>query len=1066
MLRSLIEFCLQRRPLVLAAFAAFLAVGYATFLKLNIEAYPDPAPPIIEIITQWPGQSPEEVERYITIPVEIAVASTPGLKFIRSNTVFALSFIRMQFEYGQDYYFVRQQAINRLSGIALPNGVQPVISPAGTISEIYRYQLKGPPGMDLIELKTLQDWVVERKLRIVPGVSDVLTLGGKTKEYQAEIDLNRMMSHGLTLPQVINAISTSNANVGGRTLSIGEQSVNVRGLGNVRSLEDMGNIVLTQQNGVPVLLSDIATVQVGFVPRLGIAGRDDTTDIIYGVVLMQKFERTMDMVSRVRAAVQRISTDGSLPPGVTIEPFYDRGDLVAITVNTVLHNMLFGIVLIFLIQWLFLGDLRCAIIVSATIPVALFLAVIITVMRGESANLLSVGAIDLGIIVDSTVIMLENIFRHLAHHGSSPGDENRDDTLADRLRKILTGAVEVDQAILFSVIITIAAFIPLFTMQGVEGQIFGPMSRTYAYALIGAVIATFTITPVLASVILPKHVKEVETLLVRGLRRVYQAILPLAVRRYKVAAAIAAIFLVTCGTIGSRLGTEFLPKLEEGNLCIRALLPPTIALEAGMDSVARMRQIIKSYAPVRTVVSEQGRGEDGTDPDGSFVAEFFVPLKPFEEWPKGLTKEAMVKQMSEELNREFIGVDFNFSQYIQDNIEEAVSGVKGENSIKIFGRDLEELQRLSKEVKNELSEIRGVRDPGVFNLLGQPNLVIRIDRAKAARYGFSVGDINAVVQAAIGGQEATRIYEGEMNFGFAVRLAPEYRLSIDAIRSVPVALPNSDSKTPPAYIALGDLGEVKLETGAAYIYRENSQRFVPLKFSVRERDLGSTIAEAQERIARKVPMPQGYRIDWAGEFGALVEAQKRLAVIVPLSLVLIFMLLYSLFNSVRDSLLALSGIPFAVCGGILGLIVADLNFSISAAIGFISLLGVSAMDGILLVSYIRREIEEGAGTEEAVLNAGQTRMRQVFMTGLSACIGLVPAAISTGIGSQVQQPLACVIVGGMLLSPICSLLVIPTLARMFMPFVPNRVAVAAAAPQLDDPTGGPGPQQPDVPQPA
>src|SRR5436190_3144355 len=464
MLRSLIALCLQRRPLVLAAFAAFLGVGYVTFLKLNIEAYPDPAPPIIEIITQWPGQSPEEVERYITIPVEIAVASTPGLKYIRSNTVFALGFLRLQFEYERNYYFVRQQAINRLKDVTLPLGVQPVISPAGGISEIVRYQLKGPPGMDLIELKTLQDWVVERKLRIVPGVSDVLTLGGKTKEYQAEIDLNRMMSYGLALPQVLNAISSSNANVGGRTLNIGEQSVNVRGLGNVRSLEDMGNIVLTQQNGVPVLLSDISTIQVGFVPRLGIAGRDEATDIIYGIVLMQKFERTMEMVTRVRAAVQRLNTDGSLPRGVTIEPFYDRGDLVAITVNTVLHNMLFGIALIFLIQWLFLGDLRCAIIVSATIPVALFLAVIITVMRGESANLLSVGAIDLGIIVDSTVIMLENIFRHLAHHDSAPGVETPDDSLADRLRRILTGAVEVDRAILFSVIITIAAFIPLFTM--------------------------------------------------------------------------------------------------------------------------------------------------------------------------------------------------------------------------------------------------------------------------------------------------------------------------------------------------------------------------------------------------------------------------------------------------------------------------------------------------------------------------------------------------------------------------------------------------------------------------
>jgi cobalt-zinc-cadmium resistance protein CzcA len=460
-----------------------------------------------------------------------------------------------------------------------------------------------------------------------------------------------------------------------------------------------------------------------------------------------------------------------------------------------------------------------------------------------------------------------------------------------------------------------------------------------------------------------------------------------------------------------------------------------------------MRNIIASYAPVRTVVSEQGRGEDGTDPDGSFVAEFFVPLKPFDEWSKSLSKEELVRQMSEQLKREFVGVDFNFSQYIQDNIEEAVSGVKGENSVKIFGRDLAELERLSKALKTEIATVPGVTNPGGFTLLGQPNLIIKVDRAKAARYGFSVGDINAVVQAAIGGQEVTRVYEGEMNFALTVRFAPEYRRSIDAIRAIPVALPNNDPKAPIAYIALGELGEVKLETGAAYIYRENNQRFVPVKYSVRGRDLGSTVAEAQAVIAKKVPLPPGYRMEWTGEFGALVEAQKRLAIIVPLSLLLIMMLLYSLFNSIRDSLLALSGIPFAVAGGILGLYVAGLNFSISAAIGFISLFGVSAMDGILLVSYIRKNMSEGLPRDDAIILAGQTRMRQIFMTGLSACIGLVPAAISTGIGAQVQQPLACVIVGGMLLSPICSLLAIPTLARMVMPerSDPDRVEAVPAA---------------------
>jgi heavy metal efflux system protein len=817
-------------------------------------------------------------------------------------------------------------------------------------------------------------------------------------------------------------------------------------VGVLGSISDINNIVVSQQGGLPVVLSDIARNQIGYTPRLGIAARDNQDDILFGIVLMQKLERTMDVVTRVRAAIERINNDGSLPPGVRIEPYYDRGDLVAITVRTVMHNMLFGIALIFLIQWIFLGNLRCALIVSATIPVALFLAVIITVLRGDSANLLSVGAIDLGIIVDGTVIMVENIFRHLAHHAARhPTDVSR----GDRLHRILAAAVEVDKPIFFSVVITIAAFLPLFTMQGVEGQIFGPMSRTYAYALLGAVIATFTVTPVMASLLLPDRVTEVETFLVRHIRSVYERVLVLAVKNARIAATIALAFLILCGGLGMRLGTEFLPKLEEGNLWIRALLPPTITLDAGRDTVNKIRAVIASYPPVRTVVSEQGRGEDATDPDGSFVAEFFVPLKPFDEWPAGLTKPKLVKELSARLESEFIGVDFNFSQYIQDNIEEAVSGVKGENSVKIFGRDLGELERLSKAVKEELSKVPGVTDPGAFNLLGQPNLVIQVDRAKAARYGITVADMNTVVQAAIGGQEVTRIYEGEMNFALTVRLAPQYRDNVDAIRSVPVALPNSDPKSPTAYIALGDVAEVRLETGAAYIYRQNTERFVPIKYSVRGRDLGSTVADAQARIAKNVQLKEGYRLEWSGEFGALVEAKKRLAIIVPLSLLLIMMLLYSLFNSVRDSLLALAGIPFAACGGILGLYVFGLNFSVSAAVGFISLFGVSAMDGILLVSYIRRRLDEGFGKDEAIIGSAQARMRQIFMTGFSACIGLVPAAFSTGIGSQVQQPLACVIVGGMLLSPICSLLVIPTLARLVMPTV--RRTVPAGRDQAAEP---------------
>src|SRR6476469_717704 len=694
MLRSLIALCLARRPLVLVAFAVFLGIGFAAFTTLNIEAYPDPAPPIIELIAQWPGQSPEEVERYVTIPIEIAVSSTPGLKYLRSNTVFALGFIRLQFDYGRDYYFVRQEALNRLKDVELPAGVQPVISPAGTISEIFRYQLVGPPNIDLIELRTLQDWVVERRLRLVSGVSDVLVLGGKTKEFQAEIDLDRMRAFNLTLPQIITAIGASNATVGGRTISLGEQAVNVRGLGVLTSVKDMDNIVLTQQGSLPVLLSDIAKNQVGFRPRLGLAGRDDQTDVVNGIVLMQKFE-------------------GTLPKGVQIVPFYDRGDLVGITVNTVLHNMMFGIALIFFIQWLFLGNLRSAIIVAATIPVALFVAVIITVLRGESANLLSIGAIDLGIIVDGTVIMVENIFRHLAHH-TRRAITDPQASLTDKLRRVLAAAVEVDKAIFFSVIITIAAFLPLFTMQGVEGQIFGPMARTYAYALTGAVIATFTVTPVMASILLPEKVQEIETILVRFIRGIYSALLPMAVKNVRIAAMVAAAFLIIVGVLGARLGPEFVLRLEEGNLWIRAVMPPTITLEAGQEAVAAIRKAILEFAPVQTVASEQGRGDDATDPDGSFLAEFFVPLKPQGEWPKGLTKIQLVDQMNAKLNSEFIGIDFNFSQYIQDNIEEAVSGVKGENSVKLFGPDLSELERLSKAIKNELAKVPGVVNPAAF----------------------------------------------------------------------------------------------------------------------------------------------------------------------------------------------------------------------------------------------------------------------------------------------------------------------------------------------------------------
>ncbi len=578
--------------------------------------------------------------------------------------------------------------------------------------------------------------------------------------------------------------------------------------------------------------------------------------------------------------------------------------------------------------------------------------------------------------------------------------------------------------------ITIAAFIPLFTMQGVEGQIFGPMAKTYGYALAGALIATFTVSPVLSSFLLPEQVRETETFLVRRIRIVYLAALGLALRRRRATVALALGFLVVTLFFGTRLGTEFLPKLEEGNMWIRVTLPPTISLDAGQPTVNRLRALLKSYSEVATVVSEQGRPDDGIDADGPFIAEFFVPLKPFDQWTSGRTKEDLIRELQDRVANEFVGIDINFSQYIQDNIEEAVSGVKGENSIKLFGTELEQIDAKLKEIEAQLRTVRGVQNPAIFNTLGQHNLVVEVDRQRSARYGLSPGDVNTVVQAAIGGFEATKVYEGERQFALVVRLQAPYRESISAIRNIMVA---TQGAGPNAYVRLNDLAEIKLVSGASYIYRENNRRYIPLKFSVRERDLGSTVGEAQQKVQANVKLPTGYFIEWSGEFGSLQDAKNRLMIIVPASLLLILMLLYGLFNSLRTSLLALSGIPFAVCGGIIGLYVAGLNFSISAAVGMISLFGVSVMDGILLLNYTNQLRDGGHAREDAIRQAAESRMRQIMMTALSACIGLLPAAVSTGIGSQVQQPLATVIVGGMLLEPLFSLLLIPVLSSFFLP---------------------------------
>jgi cobalt-zinc-cadmium resistance protein CzcA len=1059
--KAILTFCLTRRPVVLLGLMSFVGAGAIAYTKLNIEAYPDPAPVILEITAQAPGLSAEEMEHYYTVPMEIGLYPTPGIDNIRSTSFYGLSFVRITFKYGVDFYFAyTQAALSLQQNVSLPGGLIPTIQQSSLTGEIYRYQVVGPPHFGLTNLRTVQDWIATRRLFTVPGVVADNSWGGTTKQFNVNVDMNKLEAYDLTIQQVISALGNSNINIGGREITVGQQSVNIRGVGLINDggdydltkgykVDDIKNIVLTQVNGVPVQIKDIADVEVGYVPRLGIAGRDHEDDVAAAIVVMNRTQHTNDVLPRIKDAVATVNSDGSLPPGVKLVPFYDRGSLVSVTTHTVLHNLLFGCVLVFLIQWVFLGDLRSAIVVAANIPFALFFAIILLVMRGEDANLLSVGAIDFGIIVDSAVILVENVLRNFQQpeeartqllHDLAEGQLGTDptstrnignrQTWTNRLRLILISAMQVDKAILFSRAVTVAAFVPLFTMQGVEGQIFGPMARTYGYALAGALIATFTITPVLTSYLMPEHVREVETFIVRGIRFIYTPVLRLALAHRFIVVALGALFLVGVGFVAPRLGSEFLPALEEGNYWIRASMPQSMSLDAGTEAARKMREILLRHPEVVTVVSQHGRPDNGSDASPFSNVELFVPLKSFDEWPSGFTKDMLTAQLQTEFDAELPGIGFNFSQYIQDNVEEAISGVKGANSVKIIGPNLETLEKLASETMDQMQQVAGMADLGIFHVYEQPNLNIAIDREKAARYGLNTGDVNTVVQAAMGGAVATQVLEGDRTWNVAVRLQKPFRDSIDAIGAIKVGYQNAAGTN--SYIPLRELAKITLDTGASFIYHEQTQRFIPIKFSVRGRDLGSTVTEAQDRIAKNVKLPSGYRMVWAGEFGELQQAQKRLAVVVPVSLGLIIVLLYGLFNSLRDSLLALAGIPFAIAGGILALYIAGLAFSISAAVGFISLFGVSVMNGILLITYYNQVRLGDIDPADAMFHAAAQRMRPMLMTALSVSIGLLPAALSHGVGSQVQRPLAAVVVGGMLLAPIMQLIVVPALQIAFM----------------------------------
>src|SRR5882672_11153625 len=1028
----LVALAINRRYLMVGMFVAVLVGGLIAFQQLNIEAYPDPTPPMVDIVTQSPGLSSEEIERYITIPIETQVAGIKNLRTIRTISLYGLSDVKLQFSFDYTYDEALQQVLNRLSQLApLPGNVQPGISPLSAIGEIYRYRLAGPPNYSVLDLKTLQDWVLQRRFRAVPGVIDVTGWGGKTKTYELQVDFNKLIAYGLTLPQLLQAVGNSNINVGGNTVNIGAQSAVVRGVGLIRSIDDLANTMVSQSGGNPVLVKDIATVTVGEKPRLGIAGMNQDDDIVQGTVLMRRGEQSSPTIARVEALVASINNSSILPPGVRIERIYDRKDLIDLTTATVLHNMVVGILLIVLLQWIFLGDLRSALIVGATIPFALFLAVIILVLRGESANLLSVGAIDFGLIVDATVILVEAIFRRLSQTEAEQSYISTDTAMGMKSHAILSASADVSRSIFFAAAIIIAAFLPLFTLGGVEGNIFGPMARTYAYALAGGLLATFTVTPALSAIILPSHIHETETWIMALLHRLYVPVLNWAVGNRRPVMAGAVGLAVMTLVFGRLLGLEFLPKLEEGNLWIRATLPPTISLLEGNAFVNEMRKTIRGFPEVESVVSQHGRPDDGTDAAGFFNAEFFAPLKPVSEWSGAHDKDELTAQLLAKLQDKFPGVEFNFSQYLQDNVSEAVSGVKGENSIKLYGNDLQALTDTANKIKSVLSTVQGITDLAVFTSLGQPTIRIDIDRAKAARYGLAPGDINATIKVAIGGDTAGDLYEpgSDRHFPIIVRLAPEYRKSAEAIQNLRIGAAGPNGTI--TQIPLSEVASINVVSGAAYIYREQQERYLPIKFSVRDRDLGSAIREAQDKVAEQVQLPPGSRVEWVGEFGNLQDAIKRLSIVVPISLALIAVLLWFNFGSMVDTLLAMSVIPMAIFGGVLGLLISGIPFSVSAAIGFIALFGIAVMDGIIILSQYNQLIDEGFDRVRAVIRTGELQLRPVLMTCVVAGAGLLPAAMSAGIGSQVQKPLAVVVVTGMLLAPLVILVTLPVLISFF-----------------------------------
>jgi len=1020
-IKNIIAFSLKNRVFTFIWISILVIAGFISFQNMPIEAFPDVTNTQIIIVTEWNGRSAEEIERFVTTPIEIAMNSVQKKTSVRSITMFGLSVIKIIFDDDVEDFFARQQVNNQLRNVSLPNGVEPDVQPPyGPTGEVFRYTLQSK-DRDSKDLLTLQNWVIDRQLRSVPGVADLVAFGGQEKTYEISVDPNRLSKYDITPLDVFDAVSKSNLNVGGDVIEKNGQAYVVRGIGLLTSMQDIENIIIKDDNGNPVLVKNIADVKESALPRVGQVGLDKNDDAVEGIVVMRKGENPKEVLGRVKAKIDELNTR-ILPSDVKMVTFYDRDNLMNFTTHTVMHNLIEGIVLVTVIVFLFMADWRTTLTVSIIIPLSLLFAFLCLKLKGMSANLLSLGAVDFGIIIDGAVVMVEGLFVALDHKAHQIG--------MDKFNKLAKGSLikktgtEMGKAIFFSKLIIITALLPIFSFQKVEGKMFSPLAYTLGFALLGALIFTLTLVPVLSHMLLNKNVREKHNPFVNFWNNIVLKGFNYTFRHKKISLIVAFGILITTLASTTLLGTEFLPQLNEGALWVEAKLPMSTSLTETVKMVSTLRKELNTFPEVNGVLSQTGRSNDGTDPSGFYYVQMQVNLKPKEEWKRKISMDDLVEEMDGKLKK-YQGIVYNYSQPIIDNVAESVAGINASNAVKIYGDDLDKLDQLANQVITQIQDVPGIKDVGILRNIGQPEISVVLDKEKMAAYGVTIADAQAVLEMAFGGKTATEKYEGERKFDIRIRYNKEYRKDETDIANIKVPT-ISNIKIP-----LKEICSIKKITGPAFIYRDNTKRFIGVKFSVRERDLGSTITEAQQKVLKNIKLPNGYSIGWTGEFENQVRASNRLGQVVPISLVAIFLLLFMMFGNLKDSALVLANVPFALIGGILALHVTGMNFGISAGVGFIALFGICIQNGVILITEFHKNIKAEMGLDTSIVEAVKVRTRPVVMTALMASIGLLPAATSSGIGSESQKPLAIVIIGGLITATILTLLVFPIIFWIF-----------------------------------